>query len=123
MALLHNLKVCKSLYEKYKDQGFVILGFPCNQFGGQEPGSGEEAAQNCKLNYGVTFPMHQKIDVKGEHQLPLFRYLTAAQHGFFNEKIKWNFTKFLVDREGNVVKRFAPQKKPVQIEREIEKLL
>ncbi|HDA3317416.1 TPA: glutathione peroxidase [Staphylococcus aureus] len=113
----------QSLYEKYKDQGFVILGFPCNQFGGQEPGSGEETAQNCKLNYGVTFPMHQKIDVKGEQQLPLFRYLTAAQHGFFNEKIKWNFTKFLVDREGNVVKRFAPQKKPVQIEREIEKLL
>lgn len=113
----------QSLYEKYKDQGFVILGFPCNQFGGQEPGSGEEAAQNCKLNYGVTFPMHQKIDVKGEHQLPLFRYLTTAQHGFLNEKIKWNFTKFLVDRDGNVVKRFAPQKKPVQIEREIEKLL
>ncbi|MBS6514536.1 MAG: glutathione peroxidase [Staphylococcus aureus] len=116
-------KDLQDLYLKYKDRGFEILDFPCNQFGGQEPGSGEEAAQNCKLNYGVTFPMHQKIDVKGEHQLPLFRYLTAAQHGFFNEKIKWNFTKFLVDREGNVVKRFAPQKKPVQIEREIEKLL
>ncbi len=112
----------QSLYEKYKDQGFVILGFPCNEFGGQEPGSGEEAAQNCKLNYGVTFPMHQKIDVKGEHQLPLFRYLTAAQHGFLMRKSN-QCTKFLVDSEGNVVKRFAPQKKPVQIEREIEKLL
>lgn len=111
------------LYEKYKDQKFIILGFPCNQFGGQEPGSGEEAAQNCKLNYGVTFPIHQKIDVKGEHQHPLFRFLTDAQQGMFNEKIKWNFTKFLIDRDGNVVKRFSPQKKPAQLENEIEKLL
>lgn len=111
------------LYEKYKDQKFIILGFPCNQFGGQEPGSGEEAAQNCKLNYGVTFPIHQKIDVKGENQHPLFRFLTDAQQGMFNEKIKWNFTKFLIDRDGNVVKRFSPQKKPAQLESEIEKLL
>lgn len=113
----------QKLYKKYKDQKFIILGFPCNQFGGQEPGSGEEAAQNCKLNYGVTFPIHQKIDVKGEHQHPLFRFLTDAQQGMFNEKIKWNFTKFLIDRDGNVVKRFSPQKKPAQLENEIEKLL
>lgn len=113
----------QNLYKKYKDQKFIILGFPCNQFGGQEPGSGEEAAQNCKLNYGVTFPIHQKIDVKGEHQHPLFRFLTDAQQGMFNEKIKWNFTKFLIDRDGNVVKRFSPQKKPAQLENEIEKLL
>lgn len=113
----------QKLYEKYKDQKFIILGFPCNQFGGQEPGSGEEAAQNCKLNYGVTFPIHQKIDVKGEHQHPLFRFLTDAQQGMFNEIIKWNFTKFLIDRDGNVVKRFSPQKKPAQLENEIEKLL
>ena len=113
----------QKLYEKYKDQKFIILGFPCNQFGGQEPGSGEEAAQNCKLNYGVTFPIHQKIDVKGEHQHPLFRFLTDALQGMFNEKIKWNFTKFLIDRDGNVVKRFSPQKKPAQLENEIEKLL
>ena len=113
----------QKLYEKYKDQKFIILGFPCNQFGGQEPGSGEEAAQNCKLNYGVTFPIHQKIDVKGEHQHPLFRFLTDAQQGMFNEKIKWNFTKFLIDRDGNVVKRFSPQKKPAQLKNEIEKLL
>lgn len=113
----------QKLYEKYKDQKFIILGFPCNQFGGQEPGSGEEAAQNCKFNYGVTFPIHQKIDVKGEHQHPLFRFLTDAQQGMFNEKIKWNFTKFLIDRDGNVVKRFSPQKKPAQLENEIEKLL
>ncbi|MCT1755478.1 glutathione peroxidase [Staphylococcus haemolyticus] len=113
----------QALYEKYKDQGFVILGFPCNQFGGQEPGSGAEANQNCKINYGVTFPIHEKVDVKGENQHPLFRYLTDAAKGMLSEKIKWNFTKFLVDRDGNVVSRFSPQKKPAQIEKDIEKLL
>lgn len=116
-------KELQELYAKYKDQGFVVLGFPSNQFGGQEPGTGEEAEQNCKLNYGVTFPMHQKIEVKGDNQHPLFRYLTDAQQGMLNEKIKWNFTKFLVDRRGTVVKRFAPQKKPSQIESEIKDLL
>ena len=113
----------QALYEKYKDQGFVILGFPCNQFGGQEPGSGAEANRNCKINYGVTFPIHEKVDVKGENQHPLFRYLTDAAKGMLSEKIKWNFTKFLVDRDGNVVSRFSPQKKPAQIEKDIEKLL
>ena len=113
----------QALYEKYKDQGFVILGFPCNQFGGQEPGSGAEANQNCKINYGVTFSIHEKVDVKGENQHPLFRYLTDAAKGMLSEKIKWNFTKFLVDRDGNVVSRFSPQKKPAQIEKDIEKLL
>ncbi|MDM7863238.1 glutathione peroxidase [Staphylococcus borealis] len=113
----------QALYEKYKDQGFIILGFPCNQFGGQEPGSGAEANQNCKINYGVTFPIHEKVDVKGENQHPLFRFLTDAAKGMLSEKIKWNFTKFLVDREGNVVSRFSPQKKPAQIEKDIEKLL
>ncbi|MGO2207391.1 MAG: glutathione peroxidase, partial [Staphylococcus xylosus] len=105
------------------DQDFIVLGFPCNQFGGQEPGNGEEATQNCKINYGVSFPMHEKIDVKGENQHPLFKFLTEAQNGLFNEKIKWNFTKFLVDKKGNVVHRFSPQKKPGQIESEIESLL
>lgn len=113
----------QALYEKYKDQDFIVLGFPCNQFGGQEPGSGEEATQNCKINYGVSFPMHEKIDVKGENQHPLYKFLTEAQNGLFNEKIKWNFTKFLVDKQGNVVHRFSPQKKPTQIESEIEALL
>lgn len=111
------------LYDNYKDQGFVVLGFPCNQFGGQEPGTGEEATQNCKINYGVSFPMHEKIDVKGENQHPLYQFLTEQQNGFFNEKIKWNFTKFLIDREGNVTNRYAPQKKPSQIEADIEALL
>ncbi|MDW8798947.1 glutathione peroxidase [Staphylococcus pseudoxylosus] len=113
----------QALYEKYKDQDFIVLGFPCNQFGGQEPGSGEEATQNCKINYGVSFPMHEKIDVKGDNQHPLYKFLTEAQNGLFNEKIKWNFTKFLVDKQGNVVHRFSPQKKPTQIESEIEALL
>lgn len=113
----------QALYDKYKDQDFIILGFPCNQFGGQEPGTGEEATQNCKINYGVSFPMHEKIDVKGEQQHPLFKFLTEAQNGFFNEKIKWNFTKFLVDKNGDVVQRFSPQKKPSQLESEIEALL
>ncbi|WP_415837524.1 glutathione peroxidase [Staphylococcus arlettae] len=113
----------QALYEEYKDQGFVILGFPCNQFGGQEPGTGEEATQNCKINYGVTFPIHEKIDVKGENQHPLYKFLTEAQNGFFNEKIKWNFTKFLVDREGNVINRFSPQKKSNQFKQDIETLL
>ncbi|UDI78382.1 glutathione peroxidase [Staphylococcus taiwanensis] len=113
----------QALYDKYKEQGFIVLGFPCNQFGGQEPGSGAEANQNCKINYGVTFPIHEKVDVKGENQHPLFRYLTDAAKGMLNEKIKWNFTKFLVDRDGNVVGRFSPQKKPAQLEKDIEKLL
>ncbi|WP_415844072.1 glutathione peroxidase [Staphylococcus saprophyticus] len=113
----------QALYDKYKDQDFIILGFPCNQFGGQEPGTGEEATQNCKINYGVSFPMHEKIDVKGEQQHPLFKFLTEAQNGFFNEKIKWNFTKFLVDKNGDVVQRFSPQKKPSQLKSEIEALL
>ena len=113
----------QALYDKYKEQDFIILGFPCNQFGGQEPGTGEEATENCKIQYGVSFPMHEKIDVKGEQQHPLFKFLTEAQNGFFNEKIKWNFTKFLVDKNGDVVQRFSPQKKPSQLESEIEALL
>ncbi|WP_436861890.1 glutathione peroxidase [Staphylococcus caeli] len=113
----------QELYETYKNQEFVVLGFPCNQFGGQEPGTGEEATQNCKINYGVSFPMHEKVNVKGDNQHPLFKFLTEAQNGFLNEKIKWNFTKFLVDKQGNVVQRFSPQKKPNQIKSEIEALL
>ncbi|MCU5747121.1 glutathione peroxidase [Staphylococcus sp. SQ8-PEA] len=113
----------QSLYQEFKSQGFTVLGFPCNQFGGQEPGNGEEAKQYCQINYGVSFPMHEKIEVKGENQHPLYRYLTHAQHGLFNEKIKWNFTKFLVDRKGNVVKRFGPQKDPKHIRKDIKELL
>ncbi|CAD7359955.1 MULTISPECIES: glutathione peroxidase [Staphylococcus] len=113
----------QKLYDTYHEKGFTILGFPCNQFGKQEPGSGEEAASNCQLNYGVTFPMHEKIEVNGENAHPLFNYLKSQQKGVFGDKIKWNFTKFLVDREGNVVKRFSPQKTPESITKEIENVL
>ncbi len=113
----------QKLYDTYHEKGFTILGFPCNQFGKQEPGSGEEAATNCQLNYGVTFPMHEKIEVNGENAHPLFNYLKSQQKGVFGDKIKWNFTKFLVDREGNVVKRFSPQNTPESITKEIENVL
>lgn len=116
-------KALQSLYEQFRNQGFVVLGFPCNQFGHQEPGSGAEAAQNCQLNYGVTFPMHQKINVNGASAHPLFNYLKSHQKGMFGDTIKWNFTKFLVNREGEVVQRFSPQKQPSQIASTIEALL
>lgn len=116
-------KGLQTLYEQYKDKGFIILGFPCNQFGRQEPGSGAEATQNCQLNYGVTFPMHQKIDVNGENAHPLFVYLKVHQKGMLGDKIKWNFTKFLINREGEVVQRFSPQKQPLNIADAIEALL
>lgn len=117
-------KGLQALYEKYREEGLEILGFPCNQFGGQEPGSEQEITSFCELNYGVTFPMFAKADVKGDDAHPLFIYMTEQAPGILGMKaIKWNFTKFLVDREGKVVSRFAPQTKPEELEKEIEKLL
>lgn len=113
----------QKLYEKYRDQGLEILGFPCNQFGGQDPDSDEEIAHFCQSNYGVSFQMFSKIDVNGENAHPLYKFLTQEAKGLLSEKIKWNFTKFLVDRHGKVIDRFSPQKKPESIEKEIEKLL
>lgn len=114
----------EALYEKYQDQGFVILGFPCNQFGAQEPGSESEIEQFCQVNYGVKFPMFGKIDVNGSNAHPLYKFLTSERPGLLGtEAIKWNFTKFLVDREGNPVKRYAPNTKPEDIADDIEKLL
>jgi len=108
------------LYEKYKDQGLVILGFPCNQFMNQEPLSEEDIQSFCSLNYGVTFPMFAKIDVNGEEAHPLFKYLKEAQKGLLGiEAIKWNFTKFLVDKNGVVINRFAPATKPESLEVDI----
>lgn len=108
------------LYEKYKDQGLVILGFPCNQFMNQEPLSEEEIQSFCSLNYGVTFPMFAKIDVNGEQAHPLFKYLKEAQKGLLGiEAIKWNFTKFLVDKNGVVINRFASATKPESLEVDI----
>lgn len=113
----------EELYEKYKDQGFVILGFPCNQFGAQEPGDNEEIKNFCTSTFSVTFPMMSKIDVNGDDADPLYKFLKKEKSGILGDDIKWNFTKFLIDREGNVVDRFASQKTPKALEKEVEKLL
>ena len=106
----------EALYQKYKDQGLVILGFPCNQFGQQEPGGVDEIAATCQINYGVSFPMFAKIEVNGADAHPLFKYLKSAQPGLFGEKIRWNFTKFLIGRDGMPLRRFAPITPPEKIE-------
>jgi len=112
------------LYSKYKVQGFEILGFPCNQFGGQEPEVEEEIYKFCDLNYGVEFPLFEKIQVNGEDAHPLYKYLKNQSKGLLGtEMIKWNFTKFLVDREGKVIKRYAPATTPESLEVEIESIL
>ena len=114
----------EKLYEQYKEQGLVVLGFPCNQFGRQEPGSESEIEEFCQLNYGVSFPMFAKIDVNGRDADPLFKYLKNSKKGLLgSEKIKWNFTKFPVNRDGEVVARFAPTVKPKELASEIEALL
>ena len=114
----------EELFRTYKDRGLEILGFPCNQFGEQEPGSAEEIGAFCERNYGVSFPMFEKIDVNGEHAHPLYRFLKGEKAGIFGtEAIKWNFTKFLVDREGRVVARHAPTTPPEALSGEIERLL
>ena len=113
----------EKLYNKYKDKGFVILAFPCNQFGSQEPGTNSEIKEFCSLNYGVSFDIFEKIDVNGENAHPLYKFLTKEKSGFITDDIKWNFTKFLIDKNGNVVDRFAPQTTPENLEKDIEKLL
>ncbi len=114
----------QKLYNEYKDQGFEILAFPCNQFGNQEPGDNEEIRSFCKLNYDVTFQLFDKVDVNGENTHPIYKYLKENVKGLLNSKdIKWNFTKFLVDKNGDVVKRFAPIKKPLSMKKDVEKLL
>jgi glutathione peroxidase len=114
----------EGLYRRHRAQGFSVLGFPCNQFGAQEPGDEKAIANFCKTQYGVDFPMFAKIEVNGPGAHPLFEYLKAAVPGVAGtEAIKWNFTKFLVDRDGNVVQRYAPTTTPAQIEKDIEKLL
>ncbi|CEG27571.1 glutathione peroxidase [Bacillus sp. B-jedd] len=114
----------EELYQQYNGRGFTILGFPCNQFGGQEPGSEEDIRSFCSINYGVSFPMFEKVDVNGEKAHPLFSYLTGELPGILGSKsIKWNFTKFLIGRDGKPLKRFAPQDKPADLAKEIGKLL
>lgn len=114
----------EAIYKKYKDRGFEILAFPCNQFGAQEPGDAEEIKNFCKLTYDVTFPMFQKIDVNGENAHPLYKFLKSEEKGLLGtEGIKWNFTKFLIDKKGHVVERFAPTTKPQDLEKDIKKIL
>ncbi len=113
----------EELYETYRERGFVVLGFPCDQFGHQEPGTEDEIATFCESSFGVQFPMFAKIDVNGEDAHPLYGWLKDEKSGVLGGAIKWNFTKFLVDREGEVVKRYAPQTKPESIAPDIEKLL
>lgn len=123
-GLTPQYEALEALYKKYQNQGLMILGFPCNQFGAQEPGTEKEILEFCSLNYGVSFPIFSKIEVNGEQTHPLFAYLKSVAPGLLgSEAIKWNFTKFLVDKNGNVVDRFAPTTKPEDIESDIVKLL
>lgn len=116
-------KGLEELYEKYQDKGLVILGFPCDQFGHQEPGTDGEIQEFCQLNYGVSFPMFSKIEVNGDGAHPLYQWLRTEKGGLLGDKIKWNFTKFLLDTEGKVVKRYAPNTAPAKIAGDIEALL
>jgi glutathione peroxidase len=114
----------EQLYERFRERGFAVLGFPCNQFGQQEPGSEPEIGAFCEKNYGVQFPMFAKIDVNGDNAHPLFRYLKQAAPGLLGtEMIKWNFTKFLINKDGTVAERYAPQTKPEDIAADVERLL
>ena len=114
----------EALQRKYAGKGFSVLGFPCNQFGAQEPGDAEEIASFCKLNYDVSFPLFGKIDVNGDNAAPIYKHLKDEAPGLLGSKaIKWNFTKFLVDRSGKVVKRYPPQAKPEDLARDIEALI
>ena len=117
-------KGLEALYQKLQGKGLEVLGFPCNQFGAQEPGSEKEIESFCEINYGVTFPLFAKIDVNGKSAAPLYQHLKEAKPGLLgSEAIKWNFTKFLVDRKGNVVERYAPKDEPASLAADIEKLL
>lgn len=114
----------EKLYKDYKDKGLVILGFPCNQFANQEPGSEKDIAEGCLLNYGVTFPMFSKVDVNGENAHPIYKYLKdQLKGGIFGKKIKWNFAKFMIDKNGKPYKRFSPTTSPEKLRKDIEQLL
>ena len=116
-------KGLEALHESLAPRGFAVLGFPCNQFGGQEPGDARQIGEFCASNYGVTFPMFDKIDVNGGNAHPLYNFLKSEKSGLLGSAIKWNFTKFLVDRSGKVVARYAPTTKPESLKEEIEALL
>ena len=113
----------QDLYEKYKEKGFEILDFPCNQFAGQAPGTEEEIVDFCKSRYGVTFRQFAKIEVNGKNEAPLYTFLKKQKGGLLGDNIKWNFTKFLVDKDGNIIERFAPTVKPEKLDEKINNLL
>lgn len=113
----------EKLYEQYEEQGLVVLGFPCNQFARQEAGDAAEIKEFCQINYGVTFPMFAKVEVNGSGTHPLFQWLRQAKSGVFGNRIKWNFTKFLIGRDGHVIKRYAPNTPPEKIKDDIEAAL
>ena len=113
----------QELYENYKDEGLTVLGFPCDQFNDQEFDSIDETTEFCQMNYGVTFPMFAKIDVKGDQADPLFTHLTSEKKGLLSKNVKWNFTKFLVDQNGQVIERYAPQTAPEKLVEDVKKLL
>ena len=122
-GLTPQFKDLEEIYQEYKDKGLEILGFPCNQFANQDPENNNDIHEFCQLNYGVTFTMFQKIDVNGKNEHPLYKYLKNETKSILGKKIKWNFTKFLIDSEGNVIKRYAPTVSPLKIKDDIEKLL
>lgn len=111
----------EELYKKYKNKDVVILGFPCNQFGNQEPGDEKSISEGCLINYGVSFPMFSKVEVNGPHAHPLYKFLKKEKGSLLGSSIKWNFTKFLIDKNGKVVKRFSPTTKPEKIDKYLEK--
>ncbi|CAH1764564.1 2660_t:CDS:2 [Entrophospora sp. SA101] len=114
----------EKLYQQFKDQGFVVLGFPCNQFGSQEPGTNEEIIEFCSMNYNVSFPIMSKVDVNGDNAHPVYKYLKSQKSGIAGIKaVKWNFEKFLIDKNGNVVSRYSSITKPEDLQKEIEKSL
>jgi glutathione peroxidase len=113
----------EDLWKKYKDQGLVVIGFPCDQFAHQEPGTDAEIAEFCRLNHGVTFPLMSKIDVNGDNAHPIFKYLKSQTSGLLGRSIKWNFTKFLISRKGNIIERFSPMTTPASLEAKIQSLL
>ena len=113
----------EALWQKYKDRGLVVIGFPCDQFAHQEPGSDEQIAEFCRINHDVTFPLMSKIDVNGANAHPIFKYLRSHTKGLFGDSVKWNFTKFLINRDGSKITRFAPVTKPEAIDSKIAELL
>ncbi|MDX1806034.1 MAG: glutathione peroxidase [Paenisporosarcina sp.] len=122
-GFVNQFQELQELHEEYKDQGLVVLGFPCGQFNDQEFNDMNETMEFCQLNYGVSFQMFEKVDVKGDNAHPLFQFLVSQKKGLLTEDIKWNFTKFLVDPDGNVVKRYAPQSSPKKIEDDLLKYI